>query len=302
METNEKVINNPYGFIYITTNMVNGKKYLGQKKFNKGWETYLGSGTYFNRAVDKYSEDNFDRNIVCFCYSPEELNQVEYDLSVFLDVVESPDWYNLCYGGATNAGYQHSEEDKIKMRAASKIRWSNEEERKKYSEMHKKENLPVEVWERMLEGLKNRGENDEWKAKLSTIAKERFANPENNPMFGRNHTEETKKKQSQLKQGMYVGEKNHFYGKTHTEETKEKLRIANKGNWAGEKNPFYGSHRTRGAGPRARKIVRLLDEKVYECIMDAAEDNHMDRHTVTRYCKTHKDFMYYDEWLTAQND
>ena len=133
METNEKIINEPYGFIYITTNMVNGKRYLGQKKIDeKGdWKTYLGSGTYFNRAVTKYGKQNFDRNIVCFCYSPEELNKAEYDLSVFLDVVESQDWYNLCYGGITNVGYKHSEEDKIKMRAASKLRWENEEERKK---------------------------------------------------------------------------------------------------------------------------------------------------------------------------
>lgn len=35
METKEKVIEEPYGFIYITTNMVNGMKYLGQKKFGK---------------------------------------------------------------------------------------------------------------------------------------------------------------------------------------------------------------------------------------------------------------------------
>ncbi|WP_373854704.1 hypothetical protein [Clostridium arbusti] len=27
-------IENPYGFIYITTNMVNGKKYIGQKMFD----------------------------------------------------------------------------------------------------------------------------------------------------------------------------------------------------------------------------------------------------------------------------
>ena len=34
--TEEVVINEPYGFIYITTNMVNGKRYLGLRSASKG--------------------------------------------------------------------------------------------------------------------------------------------------------------------------------------------------------------------------------------------------------------------------
>lgn len=192
------------------------------------------------------------------------------------------------------------EEARIALSEARKGKPRSEEVKRKVSEKAKERYKDPAYHERMKQIAKDRC-TDEFKRKISEKMKGKVSG-ENNPMFGRNHTEETKKKQSELKQGMYVGEKNPFYGKTHTEETKEKLRIANKGNWAGEKNPFYGSHRTRGTGPRARKIVRLLDEKVYECVMDAAEDNHMDRHTVTRYCKTHKNFMYYDEWLTTQND
>lgn len=70
METEEKIIENPYGFIYITTNMVNGKRYLGQKSFNHGenWRTYLGSGKIFKDAIKKYGFENFSRNIICFCF------------------------------------------------------------------------------------------------------------------------------------------------------------------------------------------------------------------------------------------
>ena len=45
---------------------------------------------------------------------------------------------------------------------------------------------------------------------------------------GRHHSEESKKKMSLAKKGMYIGEKNPFYGKTHSEETRRKLSEAAK--------------------------------------------------------------------------
>lgn len=111
MKTNEeKNIEIPYGFIYITTNMINGMRYLGQKKFSKGWEFYLGSGVEFKKDLKTFRKSNFIRNIIHICNTPEELNQAEYDLSVFLNVVEDSNWYNLVYGGGTTYGWHPSKE------------------------------------------------------------------------------------------------------------------------------------------------------------------------------------------------
>lgn len=56
-----------YGFIYITTNLINGKKYIGKRKctFNEYDDSYLGSGKLLLQAVEKYGKSNFSREIKC---------------------------------------------------------------------------------------------------------------------------------------------------------------------------------------------------------------------------------------------
>lgn len=58
-----------YGFIYITTNHINGKKYIGQKNYDKNgrWKEYLGSGIILKQAIQKYGVDNFSKEIIEEC-------------------------------------------------------------------------------------------------------------------------------------------------------------------------------------------------------------------------------------------
>ena len=48
-----------YSFIYKTTNLINGKIYIGQHTTDNINDRYLGSGVYFLRAVKKYGKKNF---------------------------------------------------------------------------------------------------------------------------------------------------------------------------------------------------------------------------------------------------
>ena len=70
--------------------------------------------------------------------------------------------------------------------------------------------------------------SDETKEKLSKIAKERYQDKTNHPMYNVRR----------------YGEDNPFYGKQHTKETKEKISEAHKGLHSGEKNPMYGKNHT----------------------------------------------------------
>lgn len=91
----------PYGFIYITTNMINGKRYIGQKKFDNEsrWKSYLGSGYYLMKDIKKYGKENFIRNIVDIVYTQDELNEKEKFWIINYNAVSSSDYYNAIEGG-----------------------------------------------------------------------------------------------------------------------------------------------------------------------------------------------------------
>lgn len=59
--------------------------------------------------------------------------------------------------------------------------------------------------------------------KLRQVAKERFKNLEDCTMFGKHHSDETRKKISDH-HADFKGEKHPMYGRHHTEETKQKMR------------------------------------------------------------------------------
>ena len=58
-----------YGYIYLTQNLTNNRKYIGQRKWNTfeniSEDKYLGSGIILKQAIQKYGEGNFKKtNIV----------------------------------------------------------------------------------------------------------------------------------------------------------------------------------------------------------------------------------------------
>ena len=48
-------------FVYLTTNLINGKRYVGSHKGSIN-DYYLGSGNIINEAISKYGKKNFRKS------------------------------------------------------------------------------------------------------------------------------------------------------------------------------------------------------------------------------------------------
>lgn len=110
-----------YGFIYKTTNLVNGKMYIGKRHFDEQgkWKEYIGSGTILKRAIAKYGKDNFQKEILQICKNENELISAEIDWISFYDAANSDMFYNIASGGNggnTIAGYNQNQLDEYRKR------------------------------------------------------------------------------------------------------------------------------------------------------------------------------------------
>lgn len=92
-------------YIYLTTNLVNGKQYIGQHKGELN-DSYFGSGTNITKALIKYGRQNFKKDIIKVCESREEADKWEqYYINKF-NAVENDNFYNLQEGGTGGDGWR----------------------------------------------------------------------------------------------------------------------------------------------------------------------------------------------------
>lgn len=94
-----------YGYIYKTTNLVNNKIYIGQKK-SKNFlkEEYLGSGVRLNSSIQHYGKDKFKVELIEWCKNKKELDERE---KFWIKEYNSRDpeiGYNITIGGDGTTG------------------------------------------------------------------------------------------------------------------------------------------------------------------------------------------------------
>ena len=108
------------GFVYLITNTVNGRKYIGKKlaKFSKttykvvklkngtkkkkkirskidsDWQEYYGSSPNLTADINTLGKDKFTREILYYCKSKAECSYIEAREQFERKVLESDDYYN----------------------------------------------------------------------------------------------------------------------------------------------------------------------------------------------------------------
>lgn len=179
-----------YFYLYKITNLINDKIYIGVHKTENLNDGYMGSGKILKFAIKKYGLENFYKEIIQFFESEEEMFLAE---SLLVDETFCKDLntYNLKQGGSGGWNFINS--------SRKNLYGKNGQLNFGLKNLCK----GTELKEKLL----SKNLYIEWKQKISDSLKKRWA-IRTPPFTGKNHSEESRKKISRSKKGMYKGRLN----------------------------------------------------------------------------------------------
>ena len=186
------------GFIYLLTNLVNGKKYVGQTKAKSVWHRWrqhiakarFGRGGPLCSAIRKYGEKGFSVETLLMG-DASKLNAREVDfVKLHNSLIDNKHGYNVTNGGDT--AFEMAKIAKRKISKAAVAQWKNPEIRNKMVVAVSKAGLkryedPAQrkarsesnklVWLRPGYRAKQESRSPESRQKMSSFNNSRWANP-----------------------------------------------------------------------------------------------------------------------------
>ena len=237
--------------IYKTTNLVNGKIYIGQDSKNN--PKYLGSGTILKKAIKKYGKDNFIKEIIDECTTIDELNRKEVYWIDKLDSTIRDIGYNISYGGEEGdrkLGHEIAKEGIynywVRIYGKDEANKKLTKKKDKLRKLNKHSDLVTKgkynIWlEKYGEDEANKKYN-EWKLKISQYQQKKI-------LSGWTHTDETKKKISESSKG-----------RKHSDETKRKISILKKGRKKTKEHKEAISKSKIGVPTNNNKLILQYDQ------------------------------------------
>lgn len=239
----------------------NGKVYIGItchqdniiRRFGQNGEGYKTQRKFY-RAIQKYGWDNFKHEILeKDLTSLDDANERE---QYYIELFDSHhNGYNSTDGGDGTLGREYSDEER-KLRSEKMSGENNHMYGKrgelspnygvKFSEEHKRKIAEANI---------GRVHSNEAKQKLSDLAKERYKDKENHPMFGKKHHQESINNM-----------------------------VLHRRSYKGQDNPNYGKHCVS-----SRKVVQLSKNlefiSSYNSILEASKNTGIDNSGISKVCK-----------------
>jgi group I intron endonuclease len=219
MDYNKKIIG-----VYKIFNILSGRYYIGySSNINRRFTVHRNKlkqnchdNIFLQRSYNLDGEDKFIYEIIHICDTEEDAKEIELQYLTDLSIREY--LYNLNFN---NSGgdllTHHPDKEKIRQQIIN----SYKETLSKMTPEERKEKYG-KCGER--NGMFGKTHSDEVKKMNSELKKD------NTNFKGCKHREESKQKMSEIRKNKNTGENNSFFGKHHSEETKQKIREKNIGN------------------------------------------------------------------------
>ena len=224
-------------YIYRITNKVNNKTYIGQHKYKKLNDRYMGSGILLAKAKRKYGFENFEKEILYSRIQYKETADAMERFAIAKERALGKAEYNIADGGEGSAGFHHTDETRRRLSESHKGNHPSEETKRKLSEAHKGKHPSEETKRKLSESHKGNLPSEETRQKMSEARK------------GKKHSEEWSKKISEAQKG-----------KKLSEEHRRKLSEAKKG-----KTPWNKGKKGAQQAWNKGKHWKLVDGKqVYQ--------------------------------------
>ncbi len=282
--------------IYKTTNLINGKFYVGKDEKNK--PDYLGSGIKLNRAIKKYGRENFIKETIEVCSTREEL--IEREKYWIKETKAQELGYNIADGGWGGNTYTEETKERVseffkgryispetvekrketrkKREQENPDRYKQTEERKKaIGDFHRGKEISEEQKQKNSDRMKN---FTNYSPEFLEMQKGENRRGEKSPMWGTKASEETRRKQSEAHK---KNPTRYWLGKDYPQEAIEKrnktiekrkkenpdkyeeLKENQRVKMMGEGNPFYGQTHTPEAKEKMRQSkLNKTPEKMLE--------------------------------------
>ena len=242
-------------YVYIITNNVNGRKYIGTHSTKNIDDNYMGCGKALNLAKKKYGIENFSKEIKSIFETEKEAFDKESELIEKYNAVDSMEFYNMASGGL--GGYESTRAGKTELE-----KW--------------------EINNRMRNSLKGKmaGEKNPMYGKRGI----------NNPKYGIPLTDEQKENiRKALKGKPFTEEHKENIRKSRigmklSESHKANIGLALKGRCISDKC------KKASREANIKNIVLLNDLSVYESITDAMNTYKIARQSIGKVCMGERNY------------